>query len=239
MRKLFLLELFSGSKSVSTAVRRKFGRDYDVRALSVDIDPAFKPDVVADVNTWRFRPDIDLFLSPKRSGDVVVVWLSPPCTHFSFARTTGGPRDLRGAARTVKSGLNIVRYCRPNFFFMENPVGLLAKQRWIQRFNRTYLNTCSYCKYSSRGYRKNTNIWSNVPSLDLHVCNSESPCALKRHYGFHPVTAQSGITGRSEGSGAGKNVYGIPNRLVSALFSAGLKFCARRSDRCGDASAQL
>lgn len=219
---LFLIELFSGSKSVSRVVRRKFGDDYEVRTLSVDIDPKSEPDIVADINTWKYKPDLGEFLARRRPEDIVSVWLSPPCTHFSFARTTGGPRDLEGAARNVRNGLKIARCCQPTFWFMENPRGLLAKQQWMETFNNKFLNTCSYCRYSSKGFRKDTHIWSNVPGLNLKTCNRETPCPLKKALSFHPFTAQSGSTSRSQGSGPGKNVYGIPKRLVATLFATAL-----------------
>ncbi len=43
MRRLYLIELYSGSKSVSRAVRKRF-RDFDLRVLSVDVDPKIIPD---------------------------------------------------------------------------------------------------------------------------------------------------------------------------------------------------
>ena len=108
-RRLYLVELFAGSHSVSRCVKRRFRRDYDVQILSVDIDEAFAPNIVVDINTWRFK-------------DVITCLASPPCTAFSNANTRG-VRDIGRGAANVKSGLRVIRDMQPDFWFMENPVG--------------------------------------------------------------------------------------------------------------------
>ena len=218
-RRIYLVELFSGSKSVSRAVRRSLGNRFDVRVLSVDLDEKSRPDVVADITTWHYKPDLREFLRARRASDLVFVWQSPPCTPYSRANTTG-VRDLKGGKRNVLAGLAITRHVARYFaldaWFMENPVGLLKDQAFIQPLKK-YLNVCSYCRYG-KPYRTNTCIWSSVPGLGLKVCAGVTRCADKRSLGYHPVTAQSGSTARSEGSGGGRNVYPIPSRLVSHLF---------------------
>ena len=62
-RRLYLVELFSGTKIVSRAIKRSsIGHSFDVRVLSVDNLPTFDPDVCADINKWNFKRDIDEFL---------------------------------------------------------------------------------------------------------------------------------------------------------------------------------
>ena len=61
--RLYLVELFAGTHSVSKAVKRSaIGRNYDVRVLSVDIDPNFDPSIVADISTWKYKGPIGDFL---------------------------------------------------------------------------------------------------------------------------------------------------------------------------------
>jgi hypothetical protein len=223
-RRLYLVELFAGSHSVSRCVKRRFRRGYDVHILSVDIDEASDPSIVADINTWRFKDDVDRFLQSRRPHDVVACWSSPPCTAFSRANTLG-VRDIHGGAKNVKSGLRVIRHMQPDFWFMENPVGLLKEQPFMRRLDK-HINTCSYCRYGRRLYRKNTNIWSNAP-LVLKTCSKESPCSSQREHGRHFVTAQSGPTTEARGSGKGENVYGIPCPLVRDLFAQGLEFCGK------------
>ena len=77
-----LLELFSGTGSIGKAFK---ARGWEV--FSVDIDPAAQPTLVADVLSLELERD----LPPH----VDAIWASPPCTHYSSARTRARtPRDL-------------------------------------------------------------------------------------------------------------------------------------------------
>ena len=227
-RRLYLVELFAGCHSVSRCVRRCFGKNLDVRILSVDNDPASNPTILVNINRWQYKPDIDEFLGNRRAKDIVTCWTSPPCKAFSRANSTG-VRDITGGILNVKSGLRIVRYCKPNFWFQENPVGLLKDQPFMGRFNK-FIHTCCYCKYG-RPYKKPTNIWSNVPKLELKICEKLTPCTSKRLHGRHLATAQSGpsadrsVDRSAPGSGGARQVYPIPKRLVYYLFRKGLLAC--------------
>ena len=44
-----------------------------------------------------------------------------------------------------------------------------------------------------------------------------TPCENKGLLGYHPVTAQSGLSGRAVGSGSAVAVYPIPEKLVKSL----------------------
>ena len=222
MRRLYLIELFAGTHSVSRAVRRSaIGRDYDVRVLSVDIEPKFDPSVVADISTWRYKGPIHDFILDRRPSDVVAVHASPPCTEFSRALTTR-PRDLEAGSRNVKAALRIIKHVDPDFWTLENPVGLLKEQPFMKRGCAKYLNTTCYCKFGFP-YRKATNIWSSIPDLDLPMCDSRTPCAIKRKHGRHLVTAQAGPSKSTPGSGGGEAVYGLPPKLIRYLFRCGIE----------------
>jgi site-specific DNA-cytosine methylase len=221
MRRLYLIELFARTHSVSNAVKRSgIARDHDFRVLSVDIDTKFQPSVVADISTWRFKSPIDNFLKDGRASDIVAVHASPPCTEFSRALTTR-PRDLKAGSRNVKAALRIIRHVDPDFWIVENPVGLLKDQSFMQRGYAKYLNTTCYCKFGFP-YRKATNIWSNIPQLELPMCDSQTPCKAKRELGRHVLTAQAGPSSTTPGSGGGENVYGLPPKLVQYLFRCGI-----------------
>ena len=64
------LDLFSGTGSVKWALEK---RGWTV--ISVDMDPKYEPDVVADIETWKFQKD---FPPTKYKFDVIAT--SPPCT---------------------------------------------------------------------------------------------------------------------------------------------------------------
>ena len=221
MRRLYLIELFAGTHSVSNAVKRSgIAREHDVRVLSVDIDPKFKPSVVVDIGRWSYEDDIAEFLRGRRASDILAVHASPPCTEFSRALTTR-PRDLKAGSRNVKAALRIIRHVDPDFWIVENPVGLLKDQSFMQRGYAKYLNTTCYCKFGFP-YRKATNIWSNIPQLELPMCDSQTPCKAKRELGRHVLTAQAGPSSTTPGSGGGENVYGLPPKLVQYLFRCGI-----------------
>ena len=92
-----LLELFSGTGSVGRSFR---ARGWEV--FSVDIDATAKPTLVANVlelHLHRLPPRVDC------------IWASPPCTHYSRARTTAKtPRDLDGSDAIVQKVLDIVAW---------------------------------------------------------------------------------------------------------------------------------
>ena len=112
-----LLELFSGTGSVGRSFR---ARGWEV--FSVDIDATAKPTLVANVL------DLQLDALPVR---VDCVWASPPCTHYSRARTKAKtPRDLEGSDAIVQKVLDIIKwYGVP--WFMENPESGLLKSREV------------------------------------------------------------------------------------------------------------
>ena len=112
-----LLELFSGTGSVGRSFR---ARGWEV--FSVDIDATTNPTLVANV--------LDLHLH-RLPTQVDCIWASPPCTHYSRARTKAKtPRDLEGSDAIVQKVLEIVgRYGAP--WFMENPESGLLKNREV------------------------------------------------------------------------------------------------------------
>jgi site-specific DNA-cytosine methylase len=108
MAKLFMIDLCSGLGGASSAMRN---RGWDI--ITVDIEPAFNPDIVADVRhltlTYDNRPTL--------------VWASPPCTEFSresmpWTRTGILPDlSLLIACRRIIDELN------PDYWVLENVRG--------------------------------------------------------------------------------------------------------------------
>ena len=139
------LELFAGTGSVGRAFER-----LGWEVVSLDIDPKCNPTYAADILSWDYnaysRDHFDF------------VWASPVCTHYSIARTTGGPRDLLSADRLVQQTLDIVAYFGCHWA-MENPQSGLLKSRLLVR-GLPFFDT-SYCRYGLQ-YRKTTRIWSSL-----------------------------------------------------------------------------
>jgi len=122
---------------------------YDVRIIGKDIG-------------------IENYKPPKNVYGIIA---NPPCTQFSYAKTTGTPRDMQEGMRLVKECMRVIWECQYNlagpyskktslkFWMLENPKGLL----------RYFLGTPVLC-YSpweyGVNYQKKTDMWGNfnIPS---------------------------------------------------------------------------
>ena len=81
---LKLLELFAGTGSVGEAFQQA---GYDVVSLDITDKGGKKPTIQIDIMDWDFKQ--------YPPGTFSVVWASPPCEHYSLARTTAKtPRDF-------------------------------------------------------------------------------------------------------------------------------------------------
>ena len=100
-----LLELFNGTGSVGRSFR---AIGWDV--TSIDNDLKSGATIITDVGTWNY--------AVHEPGRFDCVWASPPCTHYSRARTTAAtPRDLDSADAHVKRVLEIINYHTPATLF--------------------------------------------------------------------------------------------------------------------------
>ena len=220
----FLVELFSGTGSFgSTAEEEACKNGYTFKKLSVDIHPKYNPHKCIDIRKWNYKEEVTQFLQ-EGLGPYDVLWVhaSPPCNEYSRAKT-GHPRDLDFADSLVQQALNIITYCKPNAWTIENPVGLLHTRPLMQHLAR-FKNQTSYCKWG-RPFRKHTHIWSNI-SLQLPVCCKGSYCKEKGLLGYHPVCAQT----RDSTTGSGtllkrqhiQDLYALPSELVGHIVRSAL-----------------
>ena len=136
-----MVDLCAGLKGASAAMR-----DRGWRVVSVDIDPAFQPDVCANIIDW---------LPPDDLRRCDLVWGSPPCDEFAresmpWSRTGHTPSTaLAEAAYRLMLGL------QPRFFVLENVRGAVRHfeplfGRFTHHFGPFFL-------------------WSNLPPLDVPV----------------------------------------------------------------------
>lgn len=201
-KKKRLLELFSGSGSVGK-VAKKLG--YEVTSVDILFPATYRCDIL-EWNYKKYPP-----------GYFDVIWASPPCTEFSYAKTVG-ERDIDGALKLVKRALKIINYFKPDFYAIENPVGHLRHMNIMKK--RKDRKTISYCKYGYT-YRKNTDIWTNS-RFEPKKCEGQHICAYKKKYGFHEYTVQSGP--RMEGHTTQEPIkkieerYKIPPQLLKDIF---------------------
>ena len=205
-----LLELFCGGKSVGR-VATKLG--YDV--VSVDVLERFKPSICCDIL------DFDFHRYPI--GYFSYIHASPPCTEFSRAKTVG-VRKIEEATKLVKRALDIIDYLKPTYWLLENPRGLLRVQPCMAPYAQ-FLTEVSYCKYGFT-YRKNTDLWTNIPYQPRSLCLKGAYCNDRRLYKYHQQTVQRGPSEvvRLGGSVAPtkilENRYALPAELIKDLFKA-------------------
>ena len=193
-----LLELFSGTGSVGRSFR---ARGWDV--FSGDIDATAKPTLVANVL------DLHLDALPPR---VDCIWASPPCTHYSRARTKAKtPRDLEGSDAIVQKVLDILEwYDVP--WFMENPEsGLLTSRGVVAGLP---MRVVDYCKYG-KPYRKRTAIWTNTcwePRQPL--CKHDCPVSSGSK---HTSRAQQAPSSNTDVRYSRDELYSIPPTLCDEI----------------------
>ena len=129
------------------------------------MDKKAHPTILANIMDWDYQSE--------PPGKYDAIWASPPCTHYSIARTTGGPRDFAGADAIVLRTLEIIDWFAPKFWFMENPqTGLLKSRAFMQLHD--FRDVC-YCRYGYK-YRKATRIWGNLDWTPRPMCTRKDPC---------------------------------------------------------------
>ena len=158
-RQLVWLDLCSGLGGASQPAL-----DRGWKVIRVDIDPRFKPDIVADVRALPLKP-----------FHVDVLWASPPCTEFSkFGLRCFYPNppepDL-GIAEAIQA---FIAHLRPRFWWIEN---VRSSRPWLSKlFGPVRANIPGHV------------LWSNqlvlMPNIEPH--KSQSAALTNRGVGAIP-----------------------------------------------------
>ena len=200
-----LLELFSGTKSVSKAVGNKF-----IEIVSLDNINKYNPTICSDILSWDYKK--------YPPGYFNVIWASPPCTEYSILKNnTGMETNMELADTIVLKVFEIIDYFNPDKWFIENPQTGLLKKRYFMEALPYY--DVDYCRFSDWGYKKRTRIWTNIEYKNV-LCNGEGKC--KNMVGrFHKVCF--GGQGRPKDHvyikcPAGDTAYRIPELLIKDLI---------------------
>jgi len=173
MSKTAFLELFSGSQVMSRTAEGY--PNFAGRTFTVDIDASTMPDLTADI--LDLQPG-DLPLCPH--SPITVVWASPDCTQWSWARgvknefRASNPNplteDALHAVKMVKHTLYLIEQLEPTYWFLENPFhGALKDQAFMRKYAYHDVTYCSY-EYP---FQKKTRIWGKFPPdwLPLNNCS--------------------------------------------------------------------
>jgi len=167
-----VLELFAGSRSVGKVADQLgwevFSSDFEAFE---EID--YQIDILKfDVSKVPFKPDI--------------IWASPPCTGFSVAaigrnwektETDAIPKTdtARLGIELVKKTIEIIDHFQPQYFFIENPRGMLRTLQIMQRFKRQGV---TYCQYGD-DRMKPTDIWTNSDKwIPRPMCKNGDSCHI-------------------------------------------------------------
>ena len=169
-----VLELFCGTKSFAKVAKAR-GHE----TFTIDIDPRFEPDLVADIGTLIVS---DL---PEEWRHPDVVWASPPCTCFSVAALYHNwgkvgaqyhPKrpEAADAVELVKHVLDLLDELAPMAYFIENPRAMLRAIGIMNRLPKR--RTVTYCKYGAKTM-KPTDIWTNYYGwIPRPMCKPMASC---------------------------------------------------------------
>lgn len=151
-------------------------RDKIILHLCADMGTDSKPYADAGYDVRLVGSDVGLhnYRPPKNVYGIIA---NPLCTNFSFAKTTGKPRDMWAGMSLVKECLRVIWECQYDlegsyskktnlkFWMLENPKGLL--QRFIGKPAFEY----SPWEFGDN-YKKSTHIWGyfNPPDKSYSNC---------------------------------------------------------------------
>jgi len=181
-----VLELFSGSKVLSETFEER-GHD----TFTVDKEEEYEPDLAADIL------ELDVGNLPEEfQEDVDVVWASPPCTTFSIASMyryweDGEPckSDTYIGLALVKKALELIEKIDPDYWFVENPRGMLRKVSFMKSLPRRV--TVTYCQYGM-DHMKPTDIWTNTDWTPRPMCDVGCDCHTSSERG-----SKKGVQGKA------------------------------------------
>jgi len=174
--KLIVLELFSGTKTISKTFE-KAGH----KVFTIDNNKDLNPDLCKSIL------DLEVKDLPKEFRKPDIIWASPPCNSFSvltigrYWKRPNYPKHHRafiGMAMVMKT-LELIKEMNPRYWFIENPMGMLRKTYFMENLPRKLV---TYCKYGKE-WRKPTDIFTNANHWIAKSCNANDSCHEKVHRG--------------------------------------------------------
>lgn len=207
MKKIRVLELFAGTRSVSKAFEQRGGVAY-----TVEWDTQFE-EITLYEDVAKLTKDRIIELC---DGNPDIIWASPDCTTYSVAaishhrRKNGNTLEpitqyAKQCDATNKHVLDLIRELRPKYWFIENPRGGLRKMDFMAGLPRY---TVTYCQYGERRM-KPTDIWTNHPNPRFKpACRNGDKC--------HDAAPRGSKTG-TQGIKGSKNRSKIPKQLADHI----------------------
>lgn len=196
-RKLKVLELFAGTRSIGKAFEANGHKVY-----SVEWDKKFENiDLYADISTLTAEQCLELC-----DGVPDVIWASPDCSSYSVA-AIGYHRQKDPKTRELSPKTDYARFCdktnshlidlirelNPKCWFIENPRAGLRTMEFMKGLPRY---TITYCQYGDTR-QKPTDIWCNIADPQFKpACKPGSSCHQSAPRGSR--TGTQGLKGSKE-----------------------------------------
>lgn len=189
------IDLFSGLGGWSEAFK-----DRGWKVVTVDFDPNFKPDIVADIM------DLKSDMLPK-SPEIILA--SPPCNCFSSASFSyhffknGRPKTyaVAHAIGLVAKAHILIEELEPAFWIIENPRGML------RRFLPKPVVTTYFCSWGDLA-KKPTDLWGELPSMDWPSPTDWEPA---------PKGSRKGTQGKKTAAERAKIPYLLSEAVCNAV----------------------
>ena len=192
-----LLDLFCGTKSISKVF---LSRGWEV--VTLDNDAQFGADIIGDILDKDIVQSFD------------VIWASPPCTTFSVASIGRHWKHEKPSGealignKILAKTLEIINICRPKYWFIENPRGMMRTLPIMASLPR---HTVTYCQYGDTRM-KPTDIWTNCDYwIPKPMCKNGDSCH---------VSAPRGARTGTQGLGGARERSVIPEELCLEIFNA-------------------
>lgn len=206
MKIIKILELFSGTQSVSKKFREREHQtlciEYSDKFLS---DPYNLPQWTTDILNVTAKEIIE-----RLGGVPDVIWASPTCTTHSVAAISKHRTKLDNVLLVAKSDkaklhdlylskmLQLIDELKPTYYFIENPRGEMRKSELMNDMNDKGRYTITYCQYGDTR-QKPTDIWTNHPNPQFKPpCKPGSPCHVSAPRGSR--TGTQGLKNNTERS---------------------------------------
>ena len=160
-----ILEIYCGTKSFSKVAEKKGNK-----VFTIDFNPKFKPDMVADMLYF------DTKMLPKEWRNPDILWMSPPCQTFSLSGNSmfmgfpTGSKTYIGLALAYKC-IELIQKLKPKYWIIENPRAGLRNIWFMKPLPRT---SVSYCQYGLNRM-KPTDIWNNF-GFEGKICKNGDSC---------------------------------------------------------------
>jgi len=224
-----ILELFSGTGSVTHALTPKFLRKISpkrkITIVSLDLsDKFYKPTIKENILDWDYKSFID-----AHKGRILYIHGSPPCAPHSRSNTRKyknpqkDKKDKANSKKIWKRVADIITYAKPKAFALENPWTsdiLECLDRWFPG-KKIFKNRTrgDYCAYGFK-YQKQTLFITSNPKVTLRKCpKPKSLCHATKEN--HKTKRWVHMTNIEDIPNLGDR-YSIPHPIIRAVVSQNL-----------------